>query len=177
MSPTPGFAPAEPPARVRDDITSDRIVLATIGAVWAAAVSYGIAFGVGTGLALSVGLLLMGVAGAVSAVGRGGPVSQVGLPALGMAMVGLLIHVARGHAEAHFAVFAFMAVTVVYRRVLPVIAAAATIAVHHLSFNYFQAWGWGPVCFTEPSLMRVIEHALFVVAQAVVLVVMARRAA
>ncbi|MFY7857140.1 MAG: methyl-accepting chemotaxis protein [Rubrivivax sp.] len=177
MSPTPGFAPAEPPARVRDDITSDRIVLATIGAVWAAAVSYGIAFGVGTGLALGVGLLLMGVAGAVSAVGRGGPVSQVGLPALGMAMVGLLIHVARGHAEAHFAVFAFMAVTVVYRRVLPVIAAAATIAVHHLSFNYFQAWGWGPVCFTEPSLMRVIEHALFVVAQAVVLVVMARRAA
>jgi methyl-accepting chemotaxis protein len=40
-----------------------------------------------------------------------------------------------------------------------VLTAAATIAVHHLSFNYFQQWGWGPICFTEPSLLTVIEHA------------------
>jgi hypothetical protein len=45
-----------------------------------------------------------------------------------MAMVGLVIHVARGHAEAHFAVFAFLAVTAVYRAVLPVIAGAAMAA-------------------------------------------------
>ena len=69
-----------------------------------------------------------------------------------MAMVGLLIHTARGHAEAHFAVFAFLACTVVYRSWLPVVTAAAAIAVHHLSFNYFQQWGWGPICFTEPGL-------------------------
>ena len=55
-----------------------------------------------------------------------------------MAIVGLLIHVARGHSEAHFAVFAFLAVTVVYRHWLPVVAAAAAIAVHHLSFNFFH---------------------------------------
>ena len=155
----------------RDDIA----VLAAIGLVWAGSVGYALA-GQGLGLALGAGALVMAAAAAVASMGTG-PGARAVVAALGMAMVALLIHVARGRTEAHFAVFAFMAVTVVYRRVLPVIAAAATIAVHHLSFNYFQAWGWGPVCFTEPSLMRVIEHALFVIAQAVVLVVMARRAA
>ena len=157
-------------------IAADRIVLASIAAVWAGAVAYGFVYD-GVGLAVGVGLLLFGLAWAVSAAGRGGTLSQVGLPALGMAMVGLLIHVARGHAEAHFAVFAFLAVTVSYRTVLPVIVGAATIAVHHLSFNFFQTWGWGPVCFTEPGLMKVIEHALYVVVEAIVLVMLARRAA
>jgi methyl-accepting chemotaxis protein len=154
----------------------DRIVLAAIVAVFGGAVAYGFVYDA-IGLALSVGLPLLALAVGVAFVGRGGAISQVGLPFLGMAMVGLVIHVARGHAEAHFAVFAFLAVTAVYRAVLPVIAGAATIAVHHLSFNYFQAWGWGPICFTEPGLMRVVEHALYVVAEAVVLILLARLAA
>ncbi len=157
-------------------LAADHTLLASIGALWAGAVAYGFVYD-GVPLALGVGLLLMGAAWAVSGLGRGGTLSQIGLPALGMAMVGLLIHVARGHAEAHFAVFAFLAVTVSYRAVLPVIVGAATIAVHHLSFNFFQEWGWGPVCFTEPGLMKVIEHALYVVAEAAVLVMLARRAA
>jgi methyl-accepting chemotaxis protein len=157
-------------------VAADRILLASIAAVWAGAIAYGFVYD-GVGLAFGIGLLLFGAAWGLSAVGRGGTLSQIGLPALGMAMVGLLIHVARGHAEAHFAVFAFLAVTVSYRAVLPVIVGAATIAVHHLSFNYFQEWGWGPVCFTEPGLMKVIEHALYVVAEAAVLVMLARRAA
>ncbi len=156
--------------------SADSLILASIAALWAGAVAYGFVYD-GVTLALGVGLVLFGAACAVSAAGRSGTLSQVGLPILGMAMVGLLIHVARGHAEAHFAVFAFLAVTVSYRAVLPVIVGAATIAVHHLSFNFFQAWGWGPVCFTEPGLMRVVEHALYVVVEAAVLVVLARRAA
>jgi methyl-accepting chemotaxis protein len=144
--------------------------------VWAGALAYGVVYD-GLALAAGLGLLLLGAAWGASSVGRGGTLSQIALPALGMAMVGLLIHVARGHAEAHFAVFAFLAVTVSYRAALPVIVGAATIAVHHLSFNYFQAWGWGPVCFTEPSLMTVIEHAIYVIAEAAVLLVLARRAA
>jgi len=90
--------------------------------------------------------------------------------------VALMIHVGRGQAETHFAVFAFLAVTAAYRHWLPVVAAAAAIAVHHLSFNFFQQWGWGPVCFTEPSLFKVIEHALFVVVESAVLVLLALRA-
>ena len=98
------------------------------------------------------------------------------LPVLGMAMSGLLIHAARGHNEAHFSVFAFLAVTMVYRRWEAVVAGAATIAVHHLSFNYFQQWGWGVVCFTEPGLGAVLEHATYVVAEAAILVMLAERA-
>ncbi len=93
-----------------------------------------------------------------------------------MAMVALLIHAARGQTEAHFAVFAFLAVTMVYRHWLPIVVGAAAIAVHHLSFNYMQQWGWGPVCFTEPSLGTVIEHALFVVAETGILILLAQRA-
>jgi methyl-accepting chemotaxis protein len=167
---------SQPSRSAASSLAADPIVLASIAAVWAGAIAYGFVYD-GVALAFGVGLLLFGAAWAASAVGRGGTLSQIALPALGMAMVGLLIHVARGHAEAHFAVFAFLAVTVSYRAVLPVIVGAATIAVHHLSFNYFQEWGWGPVCFTEPGLMKVIEHALYVVAEAVVLVMLARRAA
>lgn len=107
---------------------------------------------------------------------KGGLLSRVGLPVLGMTMVGLMIHVARGHSEAHFAVFAFLACLVVYRSSAAIIAGAVAIAVHHITFNQFQTWGWGPMCFTEPSFMRVIEHALYVVVESIVLVLLALRA-
>ncbi len=154
----------------------DRVMLSGIATVFAGALAYGVAYD-GLGLAVGAGLLLMAAAVGAAWLGGGGTLSRLALPALGMAMVGLLIHVARGHAEAHFAVFAFLAVTVVYRSPLPVLAGAATIAVHHLSFNFFQQWGWGPVCFTEPGLMRVVEHALYVVAESAVLLLLAQRAA
>ncbi len=153
---------------------NDRLMLIAIGILAAAAAAYGIVYD-GLGLALAVGALLMAAATGVAAASRGGTGSRIGLPVLGMAMVGLVIHVARGHTEAHFAVFAFLAVTIVYRHWLPVVSGAATIAVHHLSFNYFQQWGWGPICFTEPGLMIVIEHAAYVVGEALILVMLAAR--
>ncbi len=154
---------------------NDQTLLAAIGLVFAGALGYGWA----NDALLLVGLVgggLMAAAFAVAAASRGGTGSQWGLPALGMAMAGLLIHAAHGLTVAHFAVFAFLACTTVYRHWLPVVVGAATIAVHHLTFNYFQAWGWGPICFTTPSLGTVIEHAAYVVAEAGVLVVLARRA-
>ncbi|NHK98059.1 chemotaxis protein [Rubrivivax benzoatilyticus] len=155
---------------------NDRAMLASMALVVLGAVAYGVAFD-GLGLALGLGLLLLAAAAALAGLGGGSrkAASFIGLPVLGMAAVALLIHVARGAAEAHFAVFALLAATVVYRRWEAVIAGAATIAVHHLSFNYFQQWGWGPVCFTEPSLLKVIEHAAFVVGEAGVLVMLALR--
>ena len=153
----------------------DKGMLAAIALVLAGAIAYGIANGQ-LGLALAVGGLMMGASCAVAAASRGGTGSQIGLSALGMAMTALLIHNARGATEAHFAVFAFLACTLVYRHWLPVVVGAATIAVHHLSFNYFQQWGWGPLCFTEPGLMKVVEHALYVVAEAAILIVLASSA-
>ncbi|MBG6079198.1 methyl-accepting chemotaxis protein [Rubrivivax gelatinosus] len=155
---------------------NDRAMLASMALVVLGAVAYG-AVNDGIGLALGAGVLLMGAAAALAGLGGGSrsAASFIGLPVLGMAAVALLIHVAHGAAEAHFAVFALLAATVVYRRWEAVIVGAATIAVHHLSFNYFQQWGWGPICFTEPSLPRVLEHAAFVVGEAGVLVMLALR--
>jgi methyl-accepting chemotaxis protein len=153
----------------------DRAMLGATALVLLAALGYAAAHG-DLVLAAAVGAILMGLAGVAATVGRGGVVSQLALPAIGMAMVGLLIHVGRGQGETHFAVFAFLSCTVVYRHWRPVVAGAATIAVHHLSFNFFQQWGWGPICFTEPGLGKVIEHAAYVVAQAGVLIGLAQRA-
>ncbi len=154
--------------------SNDTVVLAAIGILGAASVAYAGVYG-SVGLVLGLAVLLGVAALAVAGISRGGTGSQIGLPALGMGMVALLIHAARGQAEAHFAVFAFLAVTIVYRHWMPVLAAAGTIAVHHLSFNYFQQWGWGPVCFTEPGLGKVIEHAAYVVVEAGILMLMAQR--
>ncbi len=153
---------------------NDKLLLVAIGVLAGAAAAYGIVYD-GLGLALGIGLPLWAAALAVALASQGGTGSRVGLPVLGMAMVGLVIHVARGHTEAHFAVFAFLATTIVYRHWLPVVAGAATIAVHHLSFNFFQSWGWGPVCFTEPGLWRVVEHAAYVVGEAAILIMLAAR--
>jgi methyl-accepting chemotaxis protein len=154
---------------------NDSVILAAIVAVFVGALAYGAIYDA-FGLALSIGLVLMGASVAVAYASHGGAASRNLLPVIGMAMVGLLIHVAHGHSEAHFAVFAFMACLVVYRRALPILVGAAAIAVHHLTFNQFQTWGWGPICFGEPSFMRVIEHALFVIAEAAVLIFLAARA-
>ena len=154
----------------------DRPMLGALLLIFAAALAYA-GMNDDIALALMVGLPMLAASAAIAWWSRGGVLSQSALPTLGMALVGLTIHLARGHAEAHFAVFAFLAVTTVYRRALPVLAGAVAIALHHLSFNYFQQWGWGPICFTEPGLGRVLEHAAYVVAEAGVLLLMAFRAA
>jgi methyl-accepting chemotaxis protein len=153
---------------------NDRAMLLAMAMLWAGAVAYGAAHG-GVAVALGTGAALFGAAIVLAWLSGGGSAAVIGMPVLGMALVGLLIHSARGQAEAHFSVFAFLACTIVYRRWEAVVAGAAAIAVHHLSFNYFQQWGWGPICFTEPGLMKVIEHAAYVVAQAAILVVLAQR--
>ena len=153
----------------------DQVLLMATAAVWLGAFVYGAIHGALAVVAV-IGALLLALGFFVATQSRGGVASMVALPFVGMAMVALLIHAARGQTEAHFAVFAFLALTPVYRRPLPILAGAVTIALHHLTFNYFQQWGWGPVCFTEPGLMRVVEHALYVIAQTVVLLLVAARA-
>lgn len=55
---------------------------------------------------------------------------------------------------------------------------AATAAVHHALFNYLQENDlFGIVCFMHPGFHMVVFHALFVVAQTAVLMVMAVRMA
>src|SRR5574343_1878647 len=153
----------------------DIVVLWGIAAVFLGTLAYGWVYD-NLLLGLLIGVTFMGLSLGVAASSKGGSLSRVALPVLGMAMVGLMIHVSRGHSEAHFAVFAFLACLVVYRSSAAIIAGAVAIAIHHLTFNQFQTWGWGPMCFTEPSFMRVVEHAVYVVVESVVLVLLALRA-
>ena len=153
----------------------DKTLLVAIAVVLLGSLVYGFKEDA-VGLTLGIGIVLMGTAVAVARLSQGRLGSIIGLPIIGMAMVALLIHVSRGHNEAHFAVFAFLAASTVHRRWESVVAGAATIAVHHLTFNYFQEWGWGPMCFTEPGLLRVVEHAVYVIGEAAVLIMLTLQA-
>ena len=154
---------------------NDRVLLVAGALLYLGCLAYGAAYD-GLWLAGVGGAVALAAMGLVALLGRGGTLSQVLLPALGMLLVALMIQVAQGRTEAHFAVFGFLAVTTIYRHWLPVVVAAAVIALHHLSFNYWQSLSWGPICFTEPGWGRVLEHALFVVAQAMVMIFLAHRA-
>ncbi|WP_349607146.1 methyl-accepting chemotaxis protein [Cupriavidus sp. DF5525] len=92
-----------------------------------------------------------------------------------MAFAALLIHQARGQTEFHFLVFVSLSLLLAYRDFRVILLAAAVIAVQHLSFNFFQQWGWNAICFTHPSFNMVLFHAAFVVAQTGVLCAIAWR--
>jgi methyl-accepting chemotaxis protein len=97
-----------------------------------------------------------------------------------MIFAALHIHQAGGMTEVHFGIFALLAFLLFYRDWATILTAAAVIAVHHLSFNYLQEWGYGVVCFTRTGLGMVLVHASYVVAEAALLgylsVVMHRQA-
>ena len=91
-----------------------------------------------------------------------------------MFFAAVFIQQTRGMSEAHFAVFILLAMTLYYRDWRPVVISAVVIAVHHvlLNFPYFAASGL--YIFTNgPNLTILIIHALAVVVESFVLVVMA----
>jgi methyl-accepting chemotaxis protein len=143
---------------------ADLLVLTGMFIVFVSALAYGYQYG-NTLLAAIGGALILGLGLGVAALSRGSLGSRLLLPVLGMAMVALTIRVAHGRIEAHFGVFAFLSLLLVYRDWRAIVAGAGAIAVHHLSFDALQSAGWGTICFSEPGFGRVIEHALFVVAQ------------
>lgn len=101
--------------------------------------------------------------------------SRCVLAVCGMLMVALHIQLSLGQSELHFGVFVFLAFLMVYRHWLPIVVAAATIAVHHVLFDRLQLLGLPVFCMTEPDLGRVVLHAVFVVVQTAVEVVIALR--
>ena len=90
-----------------------------------------------------------------------------------MVFTALHIHQALGREELHFGIFVLLAFLLSYRDWRPIVIAAAVAAVHHLSFNFLQTWGYGVVCFTEPGLEVVLTHAAYVVVETGVLIYLA----
>jgi methyl-accepting chemotaxis protein len=86
-------------------------------------------------------------------------------------MVFCALHIQQGMGmiELHFGIFALLAFLLCYQDWRVIIAAAATTAVHHLSFNYLQELNYGFICFEKSGLDRVLIHAAYVVVEAGVL--------
>lgn len=83
----------------------------------------------------------------------------------------LHIHQAHGMIEMHFGIFVLLAFLLYYRDWLPVVVAAGVIAVHHLGFNFLQAWGYPVYVFQNGAgLNLVFIHAAFVVFETAILV-------
>ena len=108
----------------------------------------------------------------VSSLAPGSSISRMVIGMAFMVMTSLHIQQAHGMLEYHFGVFVLIALLLYYRDWLPVVAAAATIAVHHLSFYYLQSGGSNVWLLpnTESGFDIVLLHALYVIVETAVIV-------
>lgn len=109
---------------------------------------------------------------AISRLSPGTPISRVAMAAGFMVMTALHIHQAQGMIEIHFGVFLLLAVLLYYRDWLPIVIAAAVIAVHHLVFFYLQSNGSGLWLLqtTDQGWWVVFLHACYVVVESALLI-------
>ncbi len=108
------------------------------------------------------------------------PGARVTRIAQGLALMvfsALLIHQSHGMLEFHFAIFVLLAFLLYYRDWLPILAAAALIAVHHLLFNYLQEGGSSVYIFEQRTGFGIVVlHAAFVVFETALLIYMSLQA-
>jgi len=100
-------------------------------------------------------------------------VTRLAVGAALMVFCALNIHQAWGMVELHFGIFVLLAFLLFYQDWRVIILSALVIALHHLSFNYLQEWGYGTICFAKPGLGIVLAHAAYVVLEAGVLAYLA----
>jgi methyl-accepting chemotaxis protein len=153
---------------------ADRVMLMLVGVMTLLAL--GLAMGTGSwGSFLLIGVPTLGVCIAQVLLNSGALSTRLTIAAAFMVLSGLTIHQARGMLEMHFSIFVLLALLLYYRDWIPIVFAAAVIAVHHLAFDYMQRQGLPVWVFAaNTGFIIVVIHALFVVAETVVLVIMAR---
>ncbi|MCG6117399.1 MAG: methyl-accepting chemotaxis protein [Aquimonas sp.] len=153
---------------------ADWIMLVLVGVM--GLLSLSLAVGTGTWASfLLIGLPTVAVCGLQVRFNNGALVTRLTIAAAFMVLSGLTIHQTRGMLEMHFSIFVLLALLIYYRDWIPIVFAAAVIAVHHLAFDFMQRQGLPVWVFAEDTgFIIVIIHALFVVAETVVLVIMAR---
>ena len=152
-------------------IFGDRIILLAIGISAVASAILGFQF-IDAGLAIGVTLALLVLAGLVYAAAKGSAASQYVLTFVLVSLVALHIQLAQGMVEFHFGVFVALALLLVYRDWRIIVFGAALFAVHHVLFDRLQAAGFGLYCLAEPDFGRIILHAVYVVVQSAVEVVL-----
>lgn len=127
--------------------------------------------------ALAVGLPLALGAFWLTRTRAGEPATRFLVGLAFMSFSALFIHQARGLIELHFHIFASLAFLLSYRDFRVPIAAAAFIAVHHVTFHILQGMGVGVYVLNHSvgGHLIIVVHALFVVFETAVLVFLARR--
>jgi methyl-accepting chemotaxis protein len=126
------------------------------------------------GLALGIGVPAFLVPFILFRLSPGELITRLAVACAFMIFSALLIQQTHGMIEAHFGIFALLALLVLYCDWVPLVAAAGLIAVHHLLFFFLQSGGAGVYIFPEPdTLPRVIVHALYVVFETGLLVYIA----
>lgn len=118
---------------------------------------------------LTVGLVTVLTASAAVYWASGSWLTRAVIATSFMVFSALQIHQAAGMTELHFGIFVLLAFLLCYRDWTIIIVASAVIAIHHVTFNYLQEWGYGVLCFTETGIGIVVTHATYVVAEAGVL--------
>ncbi|MBI3771634.1 MAG: methyl-accepting chemotaxis protein [Gammaproteobacteria bacterium] len=125
-------------------------------------------------VSLLIGLPAVTVPFVLSYLAPGARVTRIAAGIGFMVMSALTIHQAHGMVELHFGIFALLAFLLYYRDWLPIVIAAAVIAVHHIAFNFFQEWNYGVFIFeNRTGIHIVLIHAAYVVFEVAVLVYMA----
>jgi methyl-accepting chemotaxis protein len=122
-------------------------------------------------LGLTVGLLA--IAGVGYAVCNGTAALRYVFTFVAVSFVALHIQLAQGMLEFHFGVFVILAFLLAYRDWTVIVFGAALFAVHHILFDRLQAAGLGFYCTTAPDFLRIVLHAVFVVVQSGIEVVLA----
>jgi methyl-accepting chemotaxis protein len=160
-------------------LLGDHVLMVAIALSALGGVALGLQF-VDHRLAFGGSLVLTLLAVAVYGFARGTALSRYMLTFVLVSFVALHIQLARGMVELHFGVFVVLAFLLVYLDWRVIVVGAVLFAMHHLVFDRLQAAGWGVYCTTEADFFRVLLHALYVVIQSgieVVLAVVMSRAA
>ncbi|MCF7202588.1 methyl-accepting chemotaxis protein [Pseudomonas oligotrophica] len=157
-------------------LQADRIMLGVLWLLLAFALGLAALNG-GWGQALVVGGLTLAAASALRALVPGQRLLRCVIGAAFMVMAGLHINLAHGMLEMHFGIFVLLAFLVYYRDWLPIVVAAATIAVHHLAFYALARQGAALYLMPSGSWGTVLLHACYVVVESAILVYLALRAA
>ncbi|WP_111642707.1 methyl-accepting chemotaxis protein [Marinimicrobium alkaliphilum] len=128
--------------------------------------------------ALIVGGATLAAMHALSLIAPGEILTRAVMGAGLMVFSALNIHQAHGMVEFHFGIFALMAVLLYYRDWVPIVAALAVVAVHHLSFFYLQSQGAGVWLVTDTATgwWIIWVHAGYATAEALILIWIALRA-
>lgn len=129
--------------------------------------------------ALVIGLPAALIPSLISRMMPGSRLSKGAIATAFMVFSALLINQMHGMIEMHFGIFVLLAFLLYYRDWLPVLIAAAVIAVHHIAFYVLQVSSYPVFVIPEAgdNFWIIILHALFVVFETALLIYMALKGA